>query len=642
MISDSGVTVAAPVVADDATDWEMELADHPDWPAKRSQYRVDRNYDPIGFMERIYGGSLTIKQRDAAGEGRGGIGPMRPRRWQRQVMREVAEHRLNPRTDGRDLRWLEAVVKSRQLGFSTLWDGFIWSDSVCNPGTSSLVTAHQVPTLDAIEQNFRWFAGRDKKEGKAGRLAARIFEPKGSGSPIRLGYASQELGRGDSITHTHVSEADYIEDLDDMLDSVLGGTMKTPWGTAELESTLRRGSSTEFKEWLEELTDPAYQGDAEAVWQVRFLGWMDDETAYVTMDERQTAAFLESHESPDNPVREYERWLFTDRKATPGQVRWWRRMYYSDGRKNLLRTQEMYPTTLDEALKLVKGADFFDKEAIRFYRKMVRPAPHTYYVTYDGMRLAEECAGPHVEVWFQPEPGKRYIVGVDTADADQRSEEEIGSENYVVVLDLATGRFVAQWHGFTNSQETAIAAWRLAKHYNDAMIVPEVPPGGSGVLDFLVQQLSYGNVYEREVYGNVIYTLQNTFGFNTRTGSRGVIVGRFQDNFNDKTLGIYSDYLLDQIIAAGKRKGRPLRKGKAKLGEKLDDGFMACCLTMAGHDNAVNDAWAPKDALDGADTIRAVRSKEDRAVEARNAWLMREQEDGMDADRMAAYRFMEG
>jgi hypothetical protein len=297
---------------------------------------------------------------------------------------------------------------------------------------------------------------------------------------------------------------------------------------------------------------------------------------------------------------------------------------------------------LDEALRLVAGADFFEKDAIKFYKRMVRRPLCQYYVTYDGMKLATNCAGPHVDVWFQPEPGKKYAVGVDTADSDQRAEDEIGSENYVQVLDLSTGRFVAEWHGFTNSQETAIAAWRIAQHYNNALIIPEVPPGGSGCLDFLIQQLAYGNVYQREVFGSSIFTLQNTFGFNTRTGSRGVIVGRFQDNFNDRTLGIYSEYFFDQIVAAGKRKGKPLRNGKARPGEKLDDGFMAACMTMAGHDNAVNNSWSPKDVIEDAEKSRITRGSEDKARQAREAWMAREEENGIGADAMASYRMMEG
>lgn len=605
----------------------------------REEYKYERNIDPTGFLQRILNGEFEIKLRTASGEGRGGVGTFVPRAHQRKIYHDIVEHRRN-----KDHRMLEAWVKSRQIGASTAWDTFIWGDSLSNPGMSSVVTAHQRKTLMALQQNFRWFAGRDKTQGRAKRISDELFETP-EGSAVSLAMAGGELGRGDSVTHVHVSEADYIEDMDDALDSVLGSMIKAPWATCVLESTIRRGSATEFKYWLEELTDPAYKGDAEGIWNVRFMGWMDDESAFKTMTPAQTRKFMESIESADNQTRDYERWLRDKMKATPEQIRWWRSMYHEDGRRSLIRTQELYPTTLDEALRLVAGAPYFEKDALAFLRRLRRPPICAYYASYDGLKLVTNPHGPYVEIWHQPAPTKRYVVGVDTADADQRQQDEVGSENFIVVLDLDTGDQVAQWHGFTNSQETAVAAWRIAQHYNTALIVPEVPPGGSGVVDLLLNQFNYGNVYQREVFGQTITTMQNVYGFNTRTGSRGVITGRLQDNINSKSMRIYSEYLYDQIVEFGKRKGKPLRKGKSRPGEKLDDGCMALALCMAGHDNAINGMWQPKDGIDLEPTAREeVITNADRAKRARDAAYERMLEDddwGVTEEEVEAFLFME-
>jgi hypothetical protein len=69
---------------------------------------------------------------------------------------------------------------------------------------------------------------------------------------------------------------------------------------------------------------------------------------------------------------------------------------------------------------------------------------------------------------------------------------------------------------------------------------------------------------------------------------------------------------------------------------------MAACMTMAGHDNAVNGAWGPKDVIDEADATRITRSSEDRARLARDAWLSREDDEAISAEAMESYRMMEG
>lgn len=611
--------------------WADELALHPKWPAFQEQCKRERNYDPIGFLDYILSGQMQIQQRDSAGEGRGGMSAFVPRLWQMQILREIVEHRRTSRN-----RWLEIVVKGRQRGYSVLWDGFIWADCMVNPGIACEVTANQPKTLKALNQNFRNFAGRDKDEGKAERMADEIMETPG-GSRVTLSNSNDSLGRGNSLTHVHISEADYIDDLQDALDSVLGSTVKNPWGSGVLESTVRRGSNSEFKDTIEETRKDQLRREAnkdsgiawmEDDWRVRFLSWMSDETAVVTLTGKESSEFMALIDSSDNRARDYERELRDKHRCTPGQIAWWHLMWRQDARRNLQRMIEMYPTTLDEALSLVASASYFDKSAIDFYRAMCRDPIERYKVGYDGLKVCEPTArGPMMELWHQPNPRYTYVIGADHADADTRVDER-GSECYAIVLEVETGRQVAEYHGYVNTHEFAVALWRMAMWYNDAQIVPEVPVGGGGVVDALMNQLQYTNIFVRKKYGAIIEVMHGTYGFDTKGGSRKVITGRMQDNFNSKTLGIYSHYLLDQLVEFGKRGGRPQKK-QQRAGQVPDDGCMALALCMEGHDNAVHGTWLPKDMESFDDNPRALVTDSQRAQDARKQLVVGMQPDNL-------------
>lgn len=613
------------------TAYERELAAHPHWVDGAKRLKSERNYDALGFMEYILGGNITIPYRDAAGEGKAGFGPLLPRKWQMTVLRELVEHRLKSR-----VRWLELAVKGRQRGFSVLWDSVIWADCTANNGIRATVSAHREDTLRSLNQNFRTFAGRKKEQGKAQRMADKILETPG-GSVVQLLGAGDSLGRGGSETHVHLSEADYVEDLHDALDSVLASMVTAPWATAELETTIRRGSNSEFKDFIEQVKKDqerrAKRGESaiswlEEDWRVRFLSWMSDETATITLSGAEAEAFMERIESSDNRAREYMRHLRDFHRCTPGQLAWWMAMWRQNARQDTMRMIEMYPTTLDEALSLVASAAYFDRGAVDFYRAMCRDPKERYRVGYDGLKVCEQHAsGPMMDVWFQPNSRYNYVIGADHADADTRVAER-GSECYAVVLEIETGRQVAEYHGYVNTHEFAVALWRMALWYNDALIVPEVPVGGGGVLDALMNQLQYTKIFERKKYGAIIETIPGVYGFDTKGGSRKVITSRMQENFNSKTLGIYSHYLLDQLIEFGKRGGQPQKK-QQRAGQTPDDGCMALALCMEGHDNAFNGAWLPKDMEELVDNPRDVVMRSERAEDARKALVVGTQPDDL-------------
>jgi hypothetical protein len=177
------------------------------------------------------------------------------------------------------------------------------------------VTAHQEKTRRALNQNFRTFVGRDdaKKAGRLKRLADEIIETP-RGSLIHFPAATDSLGRGGSLTHIHISEADYIDKLDDARKSVMASMVKNPWASAVMESTLRKGSSSDFKSFIEHRMEEQKRidttGGSGIEWldrnfRVRFIPWVRDETARMELVGNEREKFASYIDSLDNRHREY-------------------------------------------------------------------------------------------------------------------------------------------------------------------------------------------------------------------------------------------------------------------------------------------------------------------------------------------------
>lgn len=563
--------------------WRRELETMPgvlDWARS---IKKQRNFDPLGWYEHLIRGRIDCRLKDAAGEGRVGIGPLRPRPWQKRLCRDIIEWRRTQTT-----RLMELVVKSRQRGFSTIWDAFIWSDALCNPSAGAVVSAHRDDTLMALQRNFRIFAKQNKDQGMAKRMSDKLFETQ-QGAYVRLCGAGDSLGRGDAMRHLHISEADYVENLEDTLKSAMPAVERNQFATVVLETTIQRNMNTEFKDFVERCRT------GQADYRIRFLSWAEDEESRLTLTPERRAEVMASIDSVDNHVREYEQMLRDKLHLDAEQIAWWRMVLRQEAAGDLQAAIEMAPTSLEEALEFTRGGEFFKPEAIEFYKRCTRPAMARYYVTFDGFKEVDEHGGGNMlEVWHQPQYGKKYRVGADSADAEKRTMQE-GSENFLVVMDEDTGTVCAIWHGYTSASEFGAILVQVAQRYNMAEIVPEVGFGGDAVVDFLRKTAQYPNIYQRELFGKtgVVSIAHGTDGFAQRSNTRDILKDRVQEGVNERLFDIPSRYLLDQLIQFGKRGGVKVRR-RSGTRQLPDDGVIALGLCCFGHDNMARRHWQPK------------------------------------------------
>jgi hypothetical protein len=92
-------------------------------------------------------------------------------------------------------------------------------------------------------------------------------------------------------------------------------------------------------------------------------------------------------------------------------------------------------------------------------------------------------------IWFPPQSGKQYLVGVDPAGGGSE-----GDYSCAQVIERKTGIQCAELHGHFPLRELAKRLIGLAGSYNQALLVVERNNHGYGVLAHL-QTLGYTNLY---------------------------------------------------------------------------------------------------------------------------------------------------
>jgi len=117
--------------------------------------------------------------------------------------------------------------------------------------------------------------------------------------------------------------------------------------------------------------------------------------------------------------------------------------------------------------------------------------------------------GTHL-AWQEPIANYTYIVGVDT------SEGVPGGDNGAITVHNAVSfRQVARWHGLAEPRILGLIAVSLARHYNGALLAVERNNHGHSVLNTIINECAYDNVY---------IGLDGKAGWNTNSATRDPMI----------------------------------------------------------------------------------------------------------------------
>ena len=349
------------------------------------------------------------------------------------------------------------VLKARQMGISTWIAGRFFLKTITRPGTLTVEVAH---SREAAEQIFRIvhrFYEQLPEGLRSGVLktsranAGQILFPDLDSEYRVESAADLNAGRGMTIQNLHCSEvARWGGDAAGTMASLRAALV--PEGELVLESTPNGAHGCFYDEW----------GRAEETGTIQhfFPWWM--ETAYLGLP------------IPEERWTQEERSLVVANGLTPGQIGF-RRQLHTNFRQNAPQEYAESP----EACFLASGSCVFDLECIE---KRMRQVHEPFERRRNG----------HLWIWFPPQPGRTYIIGVDPAGGGTD-----GDYAALQILEQRTGLQCAELRAHIDPRELAKEAAKLAKEYNQALLAIERNNHGLAVLAYLTAVERYPAIYEQ-------------------------------------------------------------------------------------------------------------------------------------------------
>src|SRR4051812_11209666 len=400
--------------------------------------KLDEPIAPGGTTERValIGEMLSIRKKS------GELARLQPNRAQQQFERDAKRQNI--------------VLKARQVGISTWIAARFFAATITHPGTVTVQVAHDLSAAQQIFRIVHRFLANLPSEWRTGALETSranvrqlVFTHLDSEYRVETA-ADREAGRGLTITNLHCSEvARWPGDPAETLAGLRAAV--APHGEIVLESTPNGAGGCFYDEWQ--------RAPEAGVARHFFPWWMED--AYVA-DATDLGALAEDEER----LREEHHLSFE-------QVAFRRRLHV-DFRG--LAAQEYAEDPA--ACFLASGECVFD--VAQLDQRMANAAAPL-----------EKKDNGRLQVWYPPQSGREYIIGVDPAGGGVA-----GDYTCAQVVDRASGMQCAELRGHYSLAESARHVAALAGRFNGALIAVERNNHGHAVLMGLQRMEHCGNLYE--------------------------------------------------------------------------------------------------------------------------------------------------
>ena len=430
------------------------------------------------------------------------------------------------------------VLKARQMGITTWVSGRFFLKTISARGVLTVQVAQTREAAEAIfrmVQRFWECLPEDYRKGPLKRSRANVRQmifPELDSEFRVLSAADESAGRGLTIQNLHCSEVSHWPgDAGETLAGLRAAL--APGGELVLESTPNGAYGCFYDEWTR-----AYESGTARHF---FPWWLED--AYVAA-----------------PVTD-----FTDEELELVQ------------RHNLRPEQIGFRRTLEASYRGLRSQEFAE-DAERCFRATGECCFEIEAIEKRLEEVQEPCEerrGGALQIWFKPVTGKKYLVAVDSAGGGAD-----GDYAAIQVIQLSNGLQCAELQQRLRPVRLAEVAAKIARDYNDAMIVVERNNHGIAVLACLETSEDYKHPYEE----NGVAGWLTTAASKPRAISMlGVLLGDEPLLFRSKRLlaecrtfvtrdngsmgavnGAHDDCVMAMAIAQEVRAELMLRKGKGR------------------------------------------------------------------------------
>ena len=449
------------------------------------------------------------------------------------------------------------ILKARQMGLSTLFEGLIFHDTSTKENINSLIIAHEEQASSNLFQMSKLFYEnlpleiRPMKKYSNGRVLqfenptnddGEKHKNPGLRSKITIATAgSGEVARSATFHNVHASEVAFFPDPKTTMLGLLQSVPDTPNSMVVIESTANGVGN-----WFHETWQRAVRGENDFV--PIFLPWFTDSTytrkfdTYFEKDKFVKQVNAKSKSIDGEIMRTYEYELMKKFDLTYEQLYWrhWTIQNKCEGDEELFMQE--YPATPEEAF-ISSGRPRFNIKSLRKYQARTKKPQMVGYLQRKGKELhfVEDSKG-YLSIWQKPEENTFYSIGADVAEGLVHGDYSCGLVGRNDSLDI-----VAMWHGHIDPDLFGDELIKLAEWYNGAYLGVENNNHGLTTLNRIKHQ-EYWNIYHSKIFDKFSDDVTTKMGWSTTIRTKPLMIDKLAEYVREGYLGIPSDAIIGEMF----------------------------------------------------------------------------------------------
>ncbi|MGA0134792.1 MAG: hypothetical protein ACO3ND_10610 [Opitutales bacterium] len=470
------------------------------------------------------------------------------------------------RRAGRPIRVL--ILKGRQQGMSTYCQMRLARHAMTRPGARCITVGHALGAVHELYQKFDR-AHREMleplkpaiEERERGRRI-RFTDPMRSMYRADSAHEPEKVGRGLTAQYAHLTEIPQWPKADETMQAILAVIPDEPDTEVLVESTAKGSSGWFYEQFVAGMR--ALDRGEEPDFVPVFVPWF------------KTARYRRKYRQGEGRLTKAERAFKAEHDLDTEQVLWYRDMRRRFGD----RVTEEYPSTWREAF-LSSGLPFFQSHARDVIRDFIRGQGGAlykgHYRTYkvgSKTKTKFDKSGESVTRIYATPADHRYSVGVDFASGRSKDSSAI------IVTDVDARAIVATHKSKFKPDDVLAEAVSLGRHYNTALMIPERSGIGQALVDRLVREYKYPNVYREVDPAAVKYHKAARWGWATSARNRMWLLEEFALLVHNNELAVPCPLLLEEMDAFIYSKEAGSR-AEADAGHH-DDMVMAAAMSALG------------------------------------------------------------
>ena len=529
--------------------------------------------------------------------------PFKLNKAQKKVMRLIDKDKK----EGKPLRYI--VLKARQMGLSTLFEGLIFQDTANHENKNSLIIAHEEQASSNLfnmsKLYFEYLPDPIKPMKKYANGKVLSFENPtnedseksqnpGLRSKISIATAgSGEVGRSATYHNIHASEVAFFPDARTTMLGLLQSVPDQPNTMVVLEST-----ANGVGDWFHDMWLKAEKGLNE--FTPIFLPWhIQPEYTRPFRTDEEKQAFMDQvdivvQDNRGNKVLTYEKEIMDKFDLTYEQLNWRRHTIQNKCQGDEILFMQEYPMTPEESF-ISSGRPVFNIKALREYQNRVEDPVRTGYLREkeNGEIYFVDDPKGYIALWDIPKPGVTYSIGADVAEGLATGDFScayVGSDEFDIV---------ARWYGHIDPDLFGEELVKLGKFYNQAYIAPENNNHGLATIKAMTRK-EYHNIYTMKTFDKFADGTTQKLGWNTNIRSKPLMIDKLSEFVRERYIGIKDSLLLSEMFTY-------IIEDNGKTNAQAgchDDTVMACGIMLQLLLESYGEGYAPEIPIDQRGKVR--------------------------------------